>query len=46
MKIELHKIKVGEVVAGYKDKQEEGVVAFTQAVRGETHVALFCADIL
>lgn len=28
MKIELHKIKISEVVNGYKDSQEEGVFAF------------------
>ena len=29
MKIELHKIKVREVIAGYKDSAEEGVVAYS-----------------
>lgn len=28
MKIKLHKIKVREVVKGYKDSAEEGVVAY------------------
>lgn len=28
MKIELHKIPVGEVIEGYKDSREEGVVAY------------------
>jgi len=28
MKIELHKIPIREVVAGYKDSAEEGVVAY------------------
>jgi len=29
MKIELHKILVREVIAGYKDSAEEGVVAYS-----------------
>ena len=28
MKIDLHKIPIREVVAGYKDSAEEGVVAY------------------
>ena len=28
MKIELHKIKIRRVIAGYKDSAEEGVVAY------------------
>src|SRR3989344_1003091 len=29
MKIDLHKIKIGKVIAGYKDSAEEGVVAYS-----------------
>ena len=28
MKIELHRISVREVIAGYKDSAEEGVIAY------------------